>query len=67
LLSGQSYEAGGEQYRMIDVLFENGTFRFRHSVPDIELVARFARIPLERVAVLENGRALPFKWEALLG
>jgi hypothetical protein len=58
LLSGQSYEAGGEQYRMIDVLYEDGTFKFRHPVPDVELVARFAQIPPERVAVLENGRAV---------
>jgi hypothetical protein len=57
LLSGQSYEAGGEQYRMINVLYEDGTFKFKRPVSDIELVARSARIPLERVTVLENGRA----------
>jgi hypothetical protein len=58
LLSGQSYEADGEQYRMIDVLYEDGAFKFRHPVPDVDLVARFARIPPERVAVLGNGRAI---------
>jgi hypothetical protein len=58
LLSGQSYEAGGEQYRMINVLYKDGTFKFKRAVPDIESVARFARIPPERVTVLENGRAV---------
>jgi hypothetical protein len=58
LLSGQSYEAGGERYRMIDVLYEDGTFKFKHPVPDIELAARSARIPPERVTVLESGRAV---------
>jgi hypothetical protein len=58
LLSGQSYEAGGEQYRMIDVLYQEGTFKFSRPLPDIESVARFAGIQPERVTVLENGRAV---------
>jgi hypothetical protein len=66
LLSGQSYEADGEQYRKIDVLYKNGTFKFKNPVPDIELVARFARIPPERVTVLENGRAVTMQMGSLL-
>lgn len=58
LLSGQSYEAGGEQYRMINVRYKDGTFKFKRPVPDLESVARFAQIPSERVTVLENGRAV---------
>jgi hypothetical protein len=51
-----SSEAGGEQYRMIDVLYQDGTFKFGRPVADIESVARFAQIPPERVTVLESGR-----------
>ena len=61
LLSGQSYEAGGEQYRVIDVLYQDGTFRFKRPLLDLELAARFARIPPERVTALESGRAVTIR------
>jgi hypothetical protein len=61
LLSGQSYEADGEQYVMYRAAYRDGTFRFNHPIPSGELVARAVGIPAERVIVDDHARSVTIR------
>src|SRR5690349_20594142 len=54
LLSGQSYEADGEQYVTHDVAYRDGKFGFKRRIPNGEQIARAVGISSERV-VMDNG------------
>jgi hypothetical protein len=61
LLSGQSYEADGEQYVMYDATYRDGTFKFKRSVPNGELIARAVGIASERVVVDDHAGSVTIR------
>jgi hypothetical protein len=58
LLSGQSYEADGEQYLMHDATYKDETFRFERPIPNLESVARAIGIAPERITGGDGGRSV---------
>jgi hypothetical protein len=58
LLSGQSYEADGEQYLMYDATYRDGTFEFDRPVSNFELAAHAAGISSDRVTVDGGGHSV---------
>jgi hypothetical protein len=62
LLSGQSYEADGEQYVMYDATYRDGTFKFKRPIPNGELVARAVGIASERVLVDDHEHSVTIRF-----
>jgi hypothetical protein len=61
LLSAQSYEADGEQYLMYRATYRDGAFKFKHPIPEVELVARAVGIPSERFVVDDHERSVTIR------
>jgi hypothetical protein len=58
LLSGQSYEAGGEQYVMYGATYKDGAFRFERPIPNLESLARTIGVAPERITGSDDGRSV---------
>lgn len=61
LLSGQSYEADGEQYLMFDATYRDGIFKFENPIPDPVLIADAVRIAPDRVVADNEERSLKIR------